>query len=290
MLKRYSVWLLLGAFLAAYLLYSSEKDAASINSLTYFPRDPAIHFLTATTSLRQSANEDSGTGYKIHWTTSSETNQAVYLRQDVSLLFQNGMLIQVNNQWKQQVKALTFSKTLSLNKESYFEALTDHYAEHHPKNSDITSQDVMSWDHLFVMTKGLETPQSFTFPTNSRESEFKNRLTAAISKKQSKILEQAAKTYHLKLNAYDVFPLSHIATYQQNPLPGLTEITSRRVISLLWEGLYKNYILGIQVKGPSLESPIGSDMPLILYKKSGDQILVLIHSKSGQLFILKQAI
>jgi hypothetical protein len=288
--KRYGLWLVLGAFLTAYLLYSSEKDTSSINSLTYFPRDPAIHFLTATTSLRQSSNEDSTTAYKIHWTTGSETNHPVYLRQDVSLLFQNGKLIYLNNQWKQQVMALTFSKTLSFNKESYFEALTDHYAENHPKDSDIKSQDVMSWDHLFVMTKGLKNPQSFTFPTNRRESDFKDKLTTSISKEQHKILVQAAKTYHLKLEAYDVFPLSHIDTYQQNPLPGLTEKTSRRVISQLWEGLYKNYILGIHVKGPSFESPTGSNMPLILYKKSGEQLLVLIRSKTGQLVILKQTI
>lgn len=290
MLKRYVVWVILGAFLAAYLLYSSEKEASTINSLTYFPRDSSLQFLTATTSLSQSSNGANAHNYKLHWMTDSETNRPVYLRQDVSLLFQNGKLIQVENQWKQQVSTLTYSKTLALNKEGYFQAITDHYAETHPKGDEIKSQDVMSWDHLFVMTKGLKTPDSFSFSTNAKETAFKNKITAQLSAHQYDLLKEAANKFHLTLKDYAIFPLSHLVTYQENPLPGLTEKTSRRVISQLWEGLYKNYILGIQVNGPTPESPIGSDMPLILYKKSGNQLLVLIRSKSGQLFILKQTI
>ncbi|HSU80209.1 MAG TPA: hypothetical protein VLK78_07310 [Candidatus Angelobacter sp.] len=290
MLKRYGVWVILGAFLAAYLIYSTEKEASTINSLTYFPRDPAIQFLTATTSLRQSPNEKGTSGYTVHWTTQSEINHPVYLRQDVSLLFQNGKLIQINNHWKQQVKALTFSKSLSMKKEGYFEALTDHYAESHPKDSEIKSQDVMSWDHLYVRTKGLKNPESFTYPTKKQDNLFKDKLTTEMEARQTNLLNQATRTFQLKPEEYDVFPLNHLVSYQNNPLPGLTEETSHRVISELWEGLYKNYILGIHEKGRALQSPIGSDMPLILYKKSGDQLLVLIRSKSGQLFVLKQMI
>lgn len=289
MFRRYAIWVVLIALITSVLLHSHIWRQKSINSLTYFPNDPTLDFFKAQTHLSMERVQSS-TNYKLNWTTISQTNIPVYLRQDVALLFQNGKLIQVSNKWKRKVTSLNLQQALLFQGISHFEAISVHYAESHLANGTIGSKEVMSFDHLFVRANGYENIDAFKIPIDKAETDFQREITRSVQQEQHYIAEEAAKKYHLQLDNYDVIPLSHLEVYRQNTLPHLDEKNSQRVISQLWEGLYQDYILGIRIDGQKMESPLGSSMPLILFPKKGKQILVVIQSKSNQLILLKQSL
>ncbi|WEG14274.1 hypothetical protein PU629_07920 [Pullulanibacillus sp. KACC 23026] len=289
MLRRNFIWIIFLALLTATLIHTYIGQHQTINSLTYFPNDPAIHFTKAETNLSLEPI-DASSSYKIHWEIASETNLPVYLRQDVGLLFQNGKLIQVSNKWKQQVTSLTHHQSVSTEGNRLFEGLTVHYAESHLSNGAIGSAEVMSYDHLFVQTGDSQKPEAFKIPVDQSETKFYQKLSRSIEQEQQSIIKQAAKNFHLKLKDYAIIPLTRLETYRKNALPGQNKKNSQKVISQLWEGLYKNYILGIHLSNHDIESPIGSSMPIILYPKKNNELYVIIQTKEGQLQLLKQSI
>ncbi|PLR76950.1 hypothetical protein CU633_12830 [Bacillus sp. V3-13] len=58
----------------------------------------------------------------------------------------------------------------------------------------------------------------------------------------------------------------------------------------LWEGLYKNYFLGIQKKDGTIIDPIDSSMPLILLAKDQSHLLVAFETADREPVILRQRI
>lgn len=285
MLRRYGIWVILAALLTATLIHSYQIQNSTVKSLTYFPNDPNIEFSNAITTL--SFQPDPSSRSFIHWTTLSETNMPVYLRHDVGLLFQNGKLIQVANNWKSNTSILGYGKTIEAEGTSHFEALSVHYAESHMPN-EIRSQETMSYDHLYVVSKGNQNKAYFKVPAGTEQMNYQSELTRSLQQELQHISEQAAKTYNINLKNYDLFPLTHLEAYEENAFPDLDQKTTQRVIRQLWEGLYKNYVTGIHVGGGKPESPIGSFVPLILYPKKGNQLLVILKTKSGHLVLLKQ--
>ncbi len=289
MLKRYWIWVMLAALIAATLIHTYQKETDTIQSLTYYPDDPNINFQNANTTLTL-APSDSSTHYTIDWMIQSKTNSPAYLRQDVGLLFKNGKLIQTSNHWEQNQAVLTFHESVKSSGISHFEALTVHYAETHNEKNQIRSQETMSYDHLYVMANGYQKRDAFKIPIGKNQSDFQLDLRRSLQQEQQYISEAASKKFSLNLADYDVFPLTHLETFGQNSLPNLNQKNSQRVIRQLWEGIYKNYVLGIHVNRTKLESPIGSSVPLIFFPKGGDELHVIIRTKSGRLIQLKQKI
>lgn len=287
MLRRYGIWVILAALLTATLIHSYQRQNATVRSLTYFPNDPSIEFLNAVTTLSLETT-DSSSNYSINWNTLSQTNIPVYLRHDVALLFQNGKLIQVSNNWKTNTSMLSDGKTIEFEGDSHFEALTVHYAESHTASGEIRSQETMSYDHLYVLSKSYQNKEAFKVPVGIEQTDLQRKLTQTLQQEQQRISEQAAKAYQINLKNYDIVPLTYLEAYEENSLPNLDQKTTQRVIRQLWEGLYKNYVTGLHVGGEKPESPIGSSVPLIFYPKKGNQLLVVIHTKTGHIVLLKQ--
>ncbi|KHF31170.1 hypothetical protein LR68_00118 [Anoxybacillus sp. BCO1] len=92
----------------------------------------------------------------------------------------------------------------------------------------------------------------------------------------------------LSKNDYYHLYLTELVQYNEQPFMDLTTNETETMIGNLWEGLYKNYFLGIKKQNGSMESPIGSTVPLILIKKDYSQLFVVTETADGELIILKQ--
>lgn len=279
------LFILAASFLTAILLYYSHDRRDTEQSLTYFPDDPALSFEKASTSIAF----QTGSPYTIHWTVQSKINKPTYLRQDVSFLFKDEILIGILSKWKENMATLLQTKTINAEESGYYEAISVHHAENHYPGNVIRGKEIMSFDHLSVM-KSPDGYTSFRIPTLDEEKTWSTTKWRTRNLKQKDLITRASKQYHFDPNQYEAFPMSHLHVYATEPLPGLSQKTTHRVISQLWEGLYKNYALGIHLSENDIRNPIGSRMPVILYSKKADHLLVIIQLKSGEITMLEQVV
>ena len=280
-------WLLLFSLLTALFFYYLNYRQDTEQSIKYFPEDSQVRFIEKATTLRIKSGE---TEPKLVWDVTSSTQQPTYLRQDVSLLFEDGKLMDIYSKWKENEAKLSHNQNFSITKSSHFEAISIHHAESHYSADSIKGKDRLTYDHLYVMKNAQNQLESFQIPVATEEKKWVQSLGKATQQEQHYILEQAMKKYRLDINNYYSFPLTYLHVFDQNALPQLDMKTTHRVISQLWEGVYNGYVQGIKLTSSQIENPIGSAMPLVLFSKKADECLIIIKSASGQLTMLKQLI
>ncbi len=280
-MKRFiSLFILLFVFIV--IVQAFERSARE--TIMFFPIDPTVRFTTAETKLSlQSQKKENN--YVVDWIVTSSLDRTAYLRQDISLLFANGRLISTQSKWKENGKNLIQQKRLEQKGSRLFQAISYHQGELHNGN-DIRSSQKMSGDVLYVIDSSFSPLQSFRKPTTNEQKTWANTL----NKQTQTIVNKAANEMDkiLKKDDYYHLYLPELVQYNEQPFMDLTTNETEVMVGNLWEGLYKNYFLGIKKQNGSIESPIGSTVPLILIKKDYSQLFVVTETADGELVILKQ--
>ncbi|HVI20863.1 MAG TPA: hypothetical protein VM660_02300 [Bacillus sp. (in: firmicutes)] len=266
------------------LHYSNQTE----ESFTYFPADQNAYFKIAETSL--TLLDKSNEGYPILWRTGSNLDRKAYLRQDISFLYGNGILIDsMGKEWKQQTDKINMEKKIVQNESANFKTISFHHGEIH-SNDSITSAQKITHDELYVLDSKFSTLHSFHQPSNKEEQEWKSIIDNLIQQRLQTSLENAQKTIGLNPVLYTIFPLTDIYQYEEKPLPGFNAQETKEIIGRLWEGLYKNYFLGVQKKDGTTTDPRGSSIPLILISKDKTHLLVISQLSNGEVVSLRQQI
>lgn len=277
--------LFIAFFLSLYALFT-EKQAEE--TIIFFPLDETASFTNATTALRAQPKKPHS-DYALFWTVSSSLNQPAYLRQDISLLFADGRLTHTLSNWKQKKQTLRLEGKLDETDSHFFQAISFHYAEIHRKQT-ITSAQKMSGDYLYVVASPYEPFTAFRRGKTTGEKEWQHVLTKATAD----FLQANAKAMIAQLaipeQNYYHFYLTDLLTYSDQPFPDVTQAKTEKIIGNLWEGLYKNYFLGVKQKDGTVISPIGSTIPLLLISKDYSHLLVLAKMKNGEIVQLRQQI
>jgi hypothetical protein len=266
------------------LHYTNQTE----ESFTYFPANQNAYFQTAETSLTML--DQSNEGYTILWRTGSVLDRKAYLRQDISFLFGNGFLVDsMGKEWKQQTDKIKLEKKVVQNESANYKAISFHHAEIH-SNDSITSSQKMTYDDLYVLDSKFSTLHSFHQPTNNEEQEWKKIIDNLIQQRLQVSLEKAQKTLGINPDHYTIFPLTDLYQYEERPLQGFSVQETKEIIGRLWEGVYKNYFLGIQKKDGTTTDPRGSTIPLILISKDKSHLLVISQLLNGEVVSLRQQI
>lgn len=274
------------ALVTALLFYYLNRTQTK-QSLVSFPEDQSLSFTRANTSLMAKKGNQNQL-FSVNWKVSSATNKSTYLRQDISLLYEDGRLISVLNKWKNNTQALKQMKTIDASDSGHFEAITVHHAEAHYPNDVIKAKIKLTYDHLYIMASPLSHLTSFKIPMTTLEKEWYQVLDKTTHQQLHYILEQAYYKYKINPANYYIFPMSYLHVYNENCLPGLSSQETHRVISNLWEGLYNNYVMGIKTNQGNVISPLGSSIPYILFSKKGSHLLIVTQASSGEIILLKQ--
>ncbi|WP_433743142.1 hypothetical protein [Falsibacillus pallidus] len=267
---------------------SADPDAKE--SITYFPIDKEAVFLKASNSItiKENAGQDS---YSARWEMESELNQRAFLRQDIGFLYSNGILAAKMNKWGQNISLIKNGSTYKSKESSLLQSVGLHYAEIHSKeNGDITSAQRMSQDQVYAIQSKWSRPYSFRIPSSNEERQWKNIIEQLMQQKLDYWVEKTSEKLPLQKQNKQIFFLTELPSYNDKPLPGFTKSQSDTIIGNLWEGLYKNYFLGIQLKNGTIEDPLGSTVPIIFLDKNKRELLVVFLSKSGEPIELKQKI
>ncbi|OZM57681.1 hypothetical protein CIB95_04740 [Lottiidibacillus patelloidae] len=265
---------------STYYFLSNDKVEVE-ESLIFFPIDPDVQFIEATSNVYLLDQEDEDE-YTIKFLSQSRLDRKAYLRQDLSFVFEDGILAATLSKWKENASTIKQKKEINGEDSSYYETVTFHHAEIHYPDDIIKSSQIMSYDFLYVIDSPLSPLEAFKIPETNLEREWKfildNTRKQQLQYVWGKLLEASA----LNASDYYAMPLTALINYNDKTLPNLTKKQSQKAIGGLWEGIYKNYFLGIKEEDGSISSPIGSSLPLILLDKQSTHFIILFETKSGK--------
>lgn len=278
----YLVGIAIVSFTAA-LFYHLHKPEVQ-ESITYFPIDPKVTYRSVKTSLTLVDNN------ALIWRFHSTLERKAYLRQDVGFLYSNGRLLSELGAWKQNTARIFQEKRVISGQSAYFQAITFHHAELHEKKGQIHSAQALSTDQLYVITESSNNAISFQTPKTKEQSKWKQQLDERTEQMLHYSWNTGVRHYSIHLSDYQAFPLNLFTKRVNNGLPGFTKEETERIVGQLWEGLYKNYFLGIKMADGTSVNPIGSTLPLILLANNKTHLLVLTETANGDPILLRQMI
>ncbi|WP_057911738.1 hypothetical protein [Peribacillus muralis] len=278
---KYTVLLVLTTIFV--ILYFSQNEQAE-ETITYFPIDSSLHFEHASTQL--TAKENGGDSYSVTWRVNSALDRPAYLRQDVSLLYTNGKLTGALKNWRQNKQELSQKAKAKERESGRYDAVTFHYAEVHPSETIFTSAQQLSKDKIYAVT----TPsfQYFHRPLSEEQIEWKKTLDSLTAQTVQDGLEKVSQAYHINLNHYNIISLTDLPAKKNQWLSAFPSFKREEIVGKLWEGLYKNYVLGIKKEDGSTVNAQGSTIPLLLMAQNQRELLVLFTLKDGTPIMLSQ--
>ncbi|AGT32785.1 hypothetical protein M493_12695 [Geobacillus genomosp. 3] len=284
-------WVIIAALLAAIMaaaasLFSWWERHRTVETIKFFPLDHEAAFIEANTTLVPKAKKGRER-YALRWSAASTLNRSAYLRQDVSLLFADGRLVDVLSKWETDVDVIRMGKTVMAHDSRFFQAITFHHGELH-KGESITSSQTMSSTYLYVIDSPYYPFTSFRRPKTDAEREWQRVLNKAANEFLRHKADELLAYFSLSKDDYYALYLPELVAYTEQPLPGLSTAKTQTIIGRLWEGLYKSYILGIKKEDGSILPPAGSTMPLILIQKDYRRIFILLEAKNGEKVMLIQ--
>lgn len=266
------------------LFYPEQTE----ESFTYFPPDPTASFQFTHTSLTLLPKHNDR--YRLDWKTNSTLDRKAYLRQDISLLYANGLLTgKMGEEWKQNVTTMTLKEKIPYQDSANFKSISFHHGELH-ENGHITSVQSITNDELYVVDSSFSPLQSFREPRTTNEQEWKDVLDKLTEERITSSIDKAAKTYSIKKNLYTIYWLTQFHKFSSTALPGFSSEESSQIIGRLWEGIYKNYFLGVRMKDGTYADPSGSTIPVILLAKDKSHLIVISELSNGEMMLLRQMI
>jgi|SRR5690625_31135 len=260
------------------LIVNRETERA----ITYFPLHPEITIDQAFTSLQATPKQQSK-NILLEWFIQSRTDDALYLRQDISLLFENGYLIDVINIWKQTTALINEQKTIERRNNKLFQTISFHYGEIHDHGQAINSTQLMSYDQLYtIYCNRYDKTSIFKQPKNFSQKQHAKLLDEQINGHLQMYWQRLMNEYDIDPEKYYQIPLIDLENYNEQPLPRLSQAKTNQVIGQLWEGLYKNYIIPMSKQKSMSDEHF---MPLILFDRKATHLLVIykLNGKPEQL-------
>ncbi|WP_163540035.1 hypothetical protein [Gracilibacillus sp. YIM 98692] len=272
------------AMISFIILVSYKQSEETEEIIKYFPHDTEHSFLSAFTKL--TLLDENKDYFRIKWDTDSILDDTAYLRQDISLLYMDGQLKGIKGLWKEDEKQITLHAELQESDSSHFQVITFHHGEIHYPNDVIKSVQMMTDDYLYVIDSPYTPLEAFRQPSTALHREWKQTLDRATKQHLHYTWKKWITEANIDLSQYKYYPLIDMIRFQDKPIDGLSQDETNKVIGQLWEGLYKNYILPIS----SYDTIQKGTMPLILFDKNNDHIIVLYKNQENKLEKLYQNI
>lgn len=248
--------------------------------------DPKMTFDEAKTHLSLQTQREN---YIVRMDTYSRTSRSATVRQELSLVFCDGILIgraydrekevdTLIQQWKQQ------------NQSSHlYQVITLHHAEFHRENKTATGQQILTGDRLYISASRQKSARAFRTPDTPEEIKIKKILDDHLQHQLQFEWRMAMKKFEIDPKQFYLIPLTQLHEYTHDePLPGLVSDQSYVVLGMLWEGLSRHYDANLEDAKEENTRTSGSSVPLLLIEKNGHSIKVLYRTREGLYHQLSQ--
>lgn len=283
-MKKYIGYLIVGLVLMfTFMWWKQLYIQRDIAVIKYFPLNEKAAFIKTTSSLVMPKQEKDTEQYDVALSTESILNQTSYLRQDFSLLFQNGRLKEFTKKWEQNTDRISQKTTVKAHESSLFQVVTIHYAEIHTENDKITSSFKLTDSNLFVIASRYGPTKSFHSPETEEQKEWAFTLSSVSNSRLTKVLNRYTDNKKIDITKYHVVPLTQFSTEEKRLLAGYSDQKRLEITEKLWEAFYSIYVSGIKKQDGTVIDPIDSTIPLILRKQDSNKLIILIQDKSGNI-------
>lgn len=264
-----------------------DQLSTDLEAIKYFPISSDLSFESGNSQIFVSS--DGTNQYDVIIQAVSQTSSKTAVRHDILLLFQDGILIGKSDEWNEDADQLQQQMVMKGRNSHLFEVISYHHAEIHSEN-ELTTQQMMSDDYLYVSSTPWDDLEQFTFPASSKQKQWKTIIDNGYKQLLNFEIEQGIKQYGLPPSEYYIIPLTRLAPYDQKGLPGFDISTFREVIGKLWENLYRHYYMGFTTKEGKTIDTTGSTVPMIYIEKKGTHLIVLFRTKDGNFHQIFQKI
>lgn len=234
-------------------------------TITYFPPDETISYSDQMNTLSYENNT-------LSWKSLSTTNKTAYLRQDIAILYVDGLFKGVMNTWKRSSETIDFQKDLPSVRSGIYESLSYHYSETHTDNN-IRSASSTGYSSLHIECTKNDCQQVASDDETNLKDLFKN-------KELQHQWDELLTYFSIDEDVFEKLKLTQLYQYNDTPLPTLSQDQTDNVINHLWEGLYANYIIELM---ETKEHQKAHYMPLVLYKEDEIRILYELNGRKEQL-------
>lgn len=271
MVRYFKFFLIISIIILIYFSYQIKmKDSTTMK---YFPLDENLSILDAMTKLSYDKQQD-----HINWISRSSSSEPTYLRQDVALIYENGIFKGLQSKWKTDKATIELNNTIPIKTSTVLQAISFHHGEIHHEDDSITSIQKMTNDSLYI-TKKMDDYYAFHQPETKEDKLTQKRIVSSMDENLDAHL-QTMLTYHeLSAEEYNILPLSELIVYDNSPLFEFSNETTSRIIGQFWEGFYNEYITLLMSYKDDIPSHY---MPFILLSKDKSHLLVLFELDQKQ--------
>ncbi|SFA71027.1 hypothetical protein SAMN04488072_101164 [Lentibacillus halodurans] len=269
MTKRWFILIMIPLVSTGLLIYLWQTDSAPV--ITYFPEDQEISFAEASTMLEM-VSEKTRDSYEMIWVSKSVSERELYLRQDASLLFNNGRLLGIRSKWKENTDTIQMKEKMDGEDSNFFQAISIHHGEVHYPDDKIKSIHHMTSDQLYVIDSPNTTLESFKTPETDYEQEWSQLLDHTTEQQLLYHWKQLMRHFNIDEESYESVPLTNLYKYNTEPLPSFTQKQTNQIIGQLWEGIYRHYVMNVK---NTENSSVNSYIPLVLFDKQHRHLIVL---------------
>ncbi|RYG74698.1 hypothetical protein EU245_00480 [Lentibacillus lipolyticus] len=261
-------------------------QSASAPAITYFQEDTKTGFRGTGTEL-ELISQKTRDSYDILWKSGSVSEKDVYLRQDVTILFDNGRLYGIKTKWKEDNSTIKMKEKITGEDSNYYQAISYHHGEVHYPNNRITSIQQMTYDQLYVIDSPNTDLQSFKKAETHDEYEWEHLLGHTTEQQLSYSWNQLMNHFQINKDAYTAVPLTALEKYSHEPLPSFTQQQTNQIIGQLWEGIYQNYVIPF-ISAESQSETLASFVPVILFDKQKNHLIVLYEINGKKKRLIQQ--
>jgi hypothetical protein len=258
-----------------------QSNQNSQSKLKVYPIDKFVEFHKASSRLTFHPKKGNDR-YKIMLFTNSETNTPAFIRQDISLIYSNGVLIGLLYGGKENLAF--FEQHISIKGEgsARYDVLTYHHAEIHHSENEVTSQHAMSQDQAYILSSAFSSSSFFREAKTNTQSHWKRILDYAILEQWTYQWNYLIEYFKIEHGHYEIIPFTQLPVYQTTPFPHFSQAETDKIIGRIWEGIYRHYVLGLN---NSLDKPLyqeGSTLPVLLLAKDRSHLKILFRASEGK--------
>lgn len=266
-----------------YNIWNDENESVNVpknhQSTSLYPIDKNISFIEYETSIEFLDKKKND--YSLQVTTYSKTNEPSNTRQDLALLFIDGVFVDSLANRIDQTDIIEQQQVITESQSARFDVITFHHSQRQDHSGDMLFQYELSHDHAYVLSSPITSVNLFRQPRTNTQKQWQGMLDRTITKEWNRQWQSLIEYYSLNADDYERIAVLHLPDFVERQLSASSKRSLKSIIGLIWYDLYHQYILG---KVNNSNQPIntkGSTMPVILLAKDFSHYHILFQTEGG---------
>jgi|GEM_PF-3637223 len=256
---------------------------ASQQAIQSYPNHQEVDFQQADSQLSvEQAASPATSSYRVQLKTVSKTNIPAAKRQDITLLYQDGLLVGTTHQQKKNEDTLVQKLEVNGKYNHLYQAVSFHHGETPSHNTQKVSSD-----YLYISATKYGGLQSFHEPVTLLQRNWKKAIDRGIQQQMNNEWNQAFKKFGINPHSYYLVPLTQLSSHTSpDQFPEISPEKWAQLTRAISLAIFTHIVAPADHKNK--ESLYRSSIPLILIDKKNFRFQILYRTSNGHYHLLKE--